>query len=105
VQSDYETETFAYALASIPFFLAAVTLFIYCFEWKRADQRRRSRRRFSETLGVLAISALAALPTRAVSVPSDIHGITAVDLLLGTGIVAAAWWFVVISVATCISTR
>jgi len=75
----------AYGIAIIPTVLAAIALLLLLLDTRRTDSTLRGQ----EIALTLVLGVLAVLPIRQVTVPSELAGLTQVDLLLAFGVVAA----------------
>jgi hypothetical protein len=85
INTDSATRTLAYATASVPILLAIVGLFLLAYK----PRRNRSVLRVQELAVTIVLGVLAVLPIRQVIVPSELHGLTRIDLLLALGVTSS----------------
>jgi len=85
IKTSSRSRDVAYGIAIIPTVLAAIALLLLLLDRRRTGSTLRGQ----EIALTLVLGVLAVLPIRQVTVPSELAGLTRVDLLLAFGVVAA----------------
>jgi FtsH-binding integral membrane protein len=85
LRTEERTKAVAYLTAAIPILLATVALLLLV----AGVRARRSILRIQEIALAVVLGVFAALPIRQVTVPSDLTGLTRIDMMLAFGLVAA----------------